>query len=92
MLTQSPGNRLSHLAKRRAVFSSANLATNSQKLNSSIGPQILLDKKWVFQNIFRIICTIKNVFLKKCVSTEKHVTNERLPQNGRLRVAKKKVI
>ncbi|EDV36647.1 uncharacterized protein Dana_GF13060 [Drosophila ananassae] len=45
MLTQSPGNRLSHLAKRRAIFSSANLATNSQKLNSSIGPQILLDKK-----------------------------------------------
>ncbi|XP_016947401.1 uncharacterized protein LOC108022786 [Drosophila biarmipes] len=45
MLTQSPGNRLSHLAKRRAIFSSANLATNSQKLNSSIGPQIVLDKK-----------------------------------------------
>ncbi|XP_020804433.1 uncharacterized protein LOC110181103 [Drosophila serrata] len=45
MLTQSPGNRLSHLARRRAIFSSANLATNSQKLNSSIGPQILLDKK-----------------------------------------------
>ncbi|KAH8399335.1 hypothetical protein KR215_007993 [Drosophila sulfurigaster] len=45
MLTQSPGNRLSHLAKRRAIFSSANLATNSIKLNSSIGPQILLDKK-----------------------------------------------
>ncbi|KAH8277728.1 hypothetical protein KR018_004221 [Drosophila ironensis] len=45
LLTQSPGNRLSHLAKRRAIFSSANLATNSQKLNSSIGPQILLDKK-----------------------------------------------
>ncbi|XP_044778440.1 uncharacterized protein LOC6735890 isoform X2 [Drosophila simulans] len=47
MLTQSPGNRLSHLAKRRAIFSSANLATNSQKLNSSIGPQIMLDKKKV---------------------------------------------
>ncbi|KAH8348901.1 hypothetical protein KR084_012358 [Drosophila pseudotakahashii] len=47
MLTQSPGNRLSHLAKRRAIFSSANLATNSQKLNSSIGPQIVLDKKYV---------------------------------------------
>ncbi|XP_017024781.1 uncharacterized protein mi [Drosophila kikkawai] len=47
MLTQSPGNRLSHLAKRRAIFSSANLATNSQKLNSSIGPQILLEKKKV---------------------------------------------
>ncbi|XP_030386582.1 uncharacterized protein LOC115633297 isoform X2 [Scaptodrosophila lebanonensis] len=47
MLTQSPGNRLSHLAKRRAIFSSANLATNSLKLNSSIGPQILLDKKKV---------------------------------------------
>uniref|UniRef100_A0A6P4G375 Uncharacterized protein LOC108053794 n=1 Tax=Drosophila rhopaloa TaxID=1041015 RepID=A0A6P4G375_DRORH len=45
MLTQSPGNRLSHLAKRRAIFSSANLATNSLKLNSSIGPQIMLDKK-----------------------------------------------
>ncbi|XP_030558051.1 uncharacterized protein LOC115760720 isoform X1 [Drosophila novamexicana] len=45
MLTKSPGNRLSHLAKRRAIFSSANLATNSNKLNSSIGPQILLDKK-----------------------------------------------
>ncbi|KAH8402024.1 hypothetical protein KR009_009148 [Drosophila setifemur] len=45
MLTQSPDNRLSHLAKRRAIFSSANLATNSQKLNNSIGPQILLDKK-----------------------------------------------
>ncbi|XP_034477675.1 uncharacterized protein LOC117784130 isoform X2 [Drosophila innubila] len=45
MLTQSPGNRLSHLAKRRAIFSSANLATNSIKLNSSMGPQILLDKK-----------------------------------------------
>ncbi|ALC41690.1 mi [Drosophila busckii] len=45
MLTQSPGNRLSHLAKRRAIFSSANLATNSIKLNNSIGPQILLDKK-----------------------------------------------
>ncbi|XP_017073109.1 uncharacterized protein LOC108109186 isoform X2 [Drosophila eugracilis] len=45
MLTQSPGNRLSHLAKRRAIFSSANLATNSQKLNNSIGPQIMLDKK-----------------------------------------------
>lgn len=25
MLTKSPGNRLSHLAKRRAIFSSANL-------------------------------------------------------------------
>ncbi|XP_022226250.2 uncharacterized protein LOC111076674 [Drosophila obscura] len=47
MLTQSPGNRLSHLAKRRAIFSSANLATNSLKLNSSIGPQILLDTKKV---------------------------------------------
>ncbi|KAH8413825.1 hypothetical protein KR222_009008 [Zaprionus bogoriensis] len=47
MLTQSPGNRLSHLAKRRAIFSSANLATNSIKLNNSIGPQILLDKKYV---------------------------------------------
>ncbi|EDW85641.1 uncharacterized protein Dwil_GK23188 [Drosophila willistoni] len=45
MLTQSPGNRLSHLAKRRAIFSSANLATNSMKLTSTIGPQILLDKK-----------------------------------------------
>ncbi|XP_017040683.1 uncharacterized protein LOC108087687 isoform X2 [Drosophila ficusphila] len=45
MLTQSPGNRLSHLAKRRAIFSSASLATNSQKLNSSIGPQLMLDKK-----------------------------------------------
>ncbi|EDW01078.1 uncharacterized protein LOC6560512 [Drosophila grimshawi] len=45
MLTKSPGNRLSHLAKRRAIFSSANLATNSIKLNSSIGPQIMLDKK-----------------------------------------------
>lgn len=47
MLTQSPGNRLSHLAKRRAIFSSANLATNSIKLNNSMGPQILLDKKYV---------------------------------------------
>ncbi|KAI8038498.1 uncharacterized protein LOC128254656 [Drosophila gunungcola] len=45
MLTQSPGNRLSHLAKRRAIFSSANLATNSLKLNSSIGPQLMVDKK-----------------------------------------------
>lgn len=47
MLTQSPGNRLSHLAKRRAIFSSANLATNSIRLNNSMGPQILLDKKYV---------------------------------------------
>lgn len=35
MLTQSPGNRLSHLATRRAVFSSANLLSCSQTLPSS---------------------------------------------------------
>ncbi|XP_065370215.1 uncharacterized protein mi isoform X2 [Calliphora vicina] len=43
LLCQSPGNRLSHLAKRRAIFSSANLAT--QKTSTLVGPQILLDKK-----------------------------------------------
>lgn len=43
LLSQSPGNRLSHLAKRRAIFSSANLAT--QKTSTLVGPQILLDKK-----------------------------------------------
>ncbi|XP_011182927.2 uncharacterized protein LOC105212577 [Zeugodacus cucurbitae] len=41
LLTQSPGNRLSHLARRRATFSSAQLAT--QKSNSLRGPQILVD-------------------------------------------------
>ncbi|KNC21793.1 hypothetical protein FF38_03231, partial [Lucilia cuprina] len=45
LLCQSPGNRLSHLAKRRAIFSSANLAT--QKTSTLVGPQILLDKKKV---------------------------------------------
>ncbi|CAD7014387.1 unnamed protein product [Ceratitis capitata] len=41
LLTQSPGNRLSHLARRRATFSSAQLAT--QKSNNVRGPQILVD-------------------------------------------------
>ncbi|KAM7344838.1 cyclin E-interacting protein minus [Cochliomyia hominivorax] len=45
LLCQSPGNRLSHLAKRRAIFSSANLAT--QKTSTLVGPQIMLDKKKV---------------------------------------------
>ncbi|XP_055919390.1 uncharacterized protein LOC129951321 [Eupeodes corollae] len=48
MLTQTSGyNRLSHLAKRRAAFSSANLATNLLKPQSCFlgGMQILLDKK-----------------------------------------------
>ncbi|XP_058067328.1 uncharacterized protein LOC131216769 [Anopheles bellator] len=38
MLNQSPGNRLSHLAKRRAIFSSANLLNSSVcgKANDSI--------------------------------------------------------
>lgn len=31
----SPGNRLSHLAKRRAVFSSANLQSQAQLANAS---------------------------------------------------------
>ncbi|XP_037955430.1 uncharacterized protein LOC119685261 isoform X2 [Teleopsis dalmanni] len=44
LLPQSPGNRLSHLAKRRAIFSSANLATTSQKSNTSLGPQIVINK------------------------------------------------
>uniref|UniRef100_A0A1A9WP96 Uncharacterized protein n=1 Tax=Glossina brevipalpis TaxID=37001 RepID=A0A1A9WP96_9MUSC len=43
-LCQSPGSRLSHLARRRAVFSSANLANASQRSQSLIGPQILFDK------------------------------------------------
>ncbi|XP_054738432.1 uncharacterized protein LOC129244684 isoform X1 [Anastrepha obliqua] len=43
LLTQSPGNRLSHLARRRATFSSAQLAT--QKSNSLRGPQIVVDVK-----------------------------------------------
>ncbi|XP_075165519.1 cyclin E-interacting protein minus isoform X2 [Haematobia irritans] len=45
LLCQSPGNRLSHLAKRRAIFSSAHLATTSQKSSTLLGPQIMLDKK-----------------------------------------------
>ncbi|XP_073844649.1 cyclin E-interacting protein minus [Musca autumnalis] len=45
LLCQSPGNRLSHLAKRRAIFSSAHLATTSQKSSTLLGPQIVLDKK-----------------------------------------------
>ncbi|XP_013106845.2 uncharacterized protein LOC106086646 [Stomoxys calcitrans] len=44
LLCQSPGNRLSHLAKRRAIFSSAHLATTSQKSSTLLGPQIMLDK------------------------------------------------
>ncbi|KAI9582779.1 uncharacterized protein LOC119636685 [Glossina fuscipes] len=43
-LCQSPGSRLSHLARRRAVFSSANLANASQRSQTLIGPQILVDK------------------------------------------------
>ncbi|XP_036331937.1 uncharacterized protein LOC118743399 isoform X2 [Rhagoletis pomonella] len=43
LLTQSPGNRLSHLARRRATFSSAQLAT--QKSNTLRGPQILVETK-----------------------------------------------
>ncbi|KAL9876491.1 uncharacterized protein ACN2A1_013172 [Glossina fuscipes fuscipes] len=43
-LCQSPGSRLSHLARRRAVFSSANLANTSQQSQTLIGPQILVDK------------------------------------------------
>ncbi|KAL5286098.1 hypothetical protein ACFFRR_007656 [Megaselia abdita] len=43
-LTQSPGSRLSHLAKRRSVFSSVNLQSKADtSLNSS--RQILLDNK-----------------------------------------------
>lgn len=44
-LTQSPGSRLSHLAKRRAIFSSANLQSNSHKLaaNPNSNRQILLN-------------------------------------------------
>lgn len=55
MLSQSPGSRLSHLAKRRAIFSSANLqstlqanvagtssASNASKVNNR---QILLDSR-----------------------------------------------
>ncbi|XP_050093779.1 uncharacterized protein LOC126576515 [Anopheles aquasalis] len=37
MLNQSPGNRLSHLAKRRAVFSSDNLRINKPAGNGSGG-------------------------------------------------------
>ncbi|KAL9875443.1 uncharacterized protein ACN427_013565 [Glossina fuscipes fuscipes] len=43
-LCQSPGSRLSHLARRRAVFSPANLANTSQQSQTLIGPQILVDK------------------------------------------------
>ncbi|XP_067630516.1 serine-rich adhesin for platelets isoform X2 [Eurosta solidaginis] len=43
LLTQSPGNRLSHLARRRATFSSVQLA--NQKSNNLHGPQILMNVK-----------------------------------------------
>lgn len=37
----SPGNRLSHLARRRAIFSSANLQSQSQLSNvSKLGRQM----------------------------------------------------
>ncbi|XP_053684976.1 uncharacterized protein LOC128734693 [Sabethes cyaneus] len=54
MLNQSPGSRLSHLARRRAVFSSANLLNSSIGSATAAGPsnmfrscnrQILLDTK-----------------------------------------------
>ncbi|XP_055605577.1 uncharacterized protein LOC129753755 [Uranotaenia lowii] len=52
MLSQSPGSRLSHLARRRAVFSSANLINSSSLGSSSASSsgrlcnrQILLDPK-----------------------------------------------
>lgn len=35
MMAKSPGNRLSHLARRRAIFSSANLLSNLKLVNQS---------------------------------------------------------
>lgn len=44
MMKKSPGSRLSHLAKRRAVFSSASLAQAAQKANALMGRQVMLDQ------------------------------------------------
>lgn len=46
MINKSPGNRLSHLAKRRAIFSSASLAVASQKSSALIGRQVVFDRRY----------------------------------------------
>ena len=42
--TQSPGRRLSHLAKRRTVFSSANLKSSGLASQSTSGGQLFIDR------------------------------------------------
>ncbi|CRL03377.1 CLUMA_CG016223, isoform A [Clunio marinus] len=50
LLTQSPGSRLSHLAKRRQIFSSANLKSslNASHSASSSGRSFMVDKKKLY--------------------------------------------
>ena len=43
-LTQSPGSRLSHLANRRKVFSSAHLKSSAKTSQKSFGSSFLIDK------------------------------------------------
>jgi hypothetical protein len=45
ILTQSPGSRLSHLAKRRKMFSQENLKSNASNASQkSYGSALLIDK------------------------------------------------
>lgn len=74
MLTQTAGNnRLSHLAKRRAAFSSANLSTNSLKPQNNFlgGMQILLDNK------------------KKVKSRRKGTTPKRMTPSSKKKIGRK---
>lgn len=52
---QSPGKRLTHLAKRRKTFSSANL----QGMSLSDRRQLVVQIKYAAKTIFRIICKSK---------------------------------
>lgn len=60
MLSKSPGNRLSHLAKRRAIFSSANLLKPSLNDSSKLGKnQMVIDTRYKSDSLYIYMFVLK---------------------------------